>query len=148
MNNACPRPKRRNTHPAPSRSIGGRSRPGSRVELRPSSCRSHTSATVHGWGESMCGVLLFVSYLHNVHGPQRAVWSCRLLLPIVRCENVGGHGAHETVLDSHDVAFDHECLISTCPGHVVCMLGQLCCSVSLLAVKLCCGTASTCLQTV
>ena len=32
---------------------------------------------------------------------------------IVRCENVGGCGAHETVFDSHDVAFDHECPIIT-----------------------------------
>ena len=35
--------------------------------------------------------------------------------------NVGGCGAHETVFDSHDVAFDHERPISTCPGHVVCV---------------------------
>ena len=27
----------------------------------------------------------------------------------IRCENVGGCGAHETVFDCHDVAFDHEC---------------------------------------
>ena len=31
---------------------------------------------------------------------------------------------------------------------VVCVLGLLCCSVLLLAVKLCCGTALTALQTV
>ena len=61
---------------------------------------------------------------------------------------VGGCGAHETVLDSHDVAFDHECPISTCPGRVVCVLDLLCCSVLLLAVRLCCGTALTALQTV
>ena len=35
-----------------------------------------------------------------------------------------------------------------CPGHVVCVLGLLCCSVLLLAVKLCCGTELTALQTV
>ena len=87
----------------------------------------------------MCGVLV-VRYLHNVHGSRQcglAVCFCPL-----SC------GAHETILDSHDVAFDHERPISTCPGHVVCLLGLLCCSVLLLTVKLCCGTALTAPQTV
>ena len=98
----------------------------------------------------MCGVLV-VRYFRNARAWSTAVWTYHLLLSIVRCENVGGCGAHETVFDSHDVAFDHECPIRTCPGRVVCVhvvLGQLCCSVLLLAIKLCCGTALTVLQTV
>ena len=95
----------------------------------------------------MCRVLV-VRYLRNVHGPparQCGPAVCFSPLLDVKC---WWCGAHETVFDSHDVAFDHECLISTCPGHVVCVLGLLCCSVLLLAVKLCCGTALTALQTV
>ena len=63
-----------------------------------------------GCGESMCGVLV-VHYLHSASS--MAVWTYRLLLSIVRCVR----GAHETVFDSHDVAFVCVCVwthVRTC----------------------------------
>ena len=106
-------------HTAPRRSIGGQSRPGSRVELRRFLLSSaagdvYKGATVSGESRCVESWLCAIFITCMVHGSvdlPSALVHC-----YIRCENVGGCGAHETVFDCHDVAFDHECPISTCPG--------------------------------